>query len=237
MTSSGRYILTLAVPFLLLLFFPSEIYATPLCDCARSQGALSCEADEYCSPEDCVSSSGLSELMGVCRPISDGDNGGDNNGSEGGAALSCNCSTDSDCGSGKICNNNATCDLTYAHGSAYTGLCEAAPRDDGGSGDGGSSLTDVPGCIDTPIGCIPTDTGELVGWILGRAIVVAGLVAVVLFIIGGYTIATAGGNPDQITEGKSVITAAISGLLFILLATLLLHIIGIDILGLENWLY
>jgi hypothetical protein len=160
--------------------------------------------------------------------------------SESYAAPQCNCRLDSDCGSGEVCNNSADCESPL-----YTGLCEAASEDDGGN----ITVTGVPTCetnfdspgnptgIPTVIGCLPTNAGHIILWVIGKAVIAAGLGAVVLFIIGGYTIATAGGNPDQITEGKSVITAAISGLLFILLSTLLLHIIGVDILGLSNWLY
>ena len=86
-------------------------------------------------------------------------------------------------------------------------------------------------CIDTGIGCIPTDPAGLILRILEIAIGVAGGIALLSVIFGGFTILTSSGNPDKIQEGKSVITNAIAGLALILFSVMILNIIGFNVLG------
>jgi len=95
-------------------------------------------------------------------------------------------------------------------------------------------------CIDdgdawTALGCIPTDPAAFVAWVLARAISIGGGIAFLLMIGGGFTIMTSSGNPEQLNKGKSIITSAATGLLFIIFSVLLLKIIGIDILKLPGF--
>ncbi len=87
---------------------------------------------------------------------------------------------------------------------------------------------------ETALGCIPTDPAAFVAWVLALAIKIGGGIAFLLMLAGGFTIMTSAGNPEQLNKGKSMITSAVSGLLFIIFSVLLLKIIGIDILGLPG---
>ena len=99
---------------------------------------------------------------------------------------------------------------------------------------GGIPLT---GCDGTPTGLgeIPTDPTCLTKWILGNAIILGGGIAFILSMYGGITIILAAGNPEKINEGKQIIGAALSGLLFIIFSVFLLRFIGIDILQLPEF--
>lgn len=87
--------------------------------------------------------------------------------------------------------------------------------------------------VDTGLGCLPSDPGKLASALFSVALGIAGAIAVLMIIIGGFKVATSQGNVDALQDGKDTITKAITGLAFILLATTILGIIGIDILGIK----
>jgi hypothetical protein len=94
------------------------------------------------------------------------------------------------------------------------------------------------GCVETTLGCIPSDPHDLVfTWLLPNALKLAALAAVALLIIGGYQFVGATGDMDKLAAAKSTITAAIAGFLFILCSVVILRIMGIDILGIEEWIF
>jgi type IV secretory pathway VirB2 component (pilin) len=54
------------------------------------------------------------------------------------------------------------------------------------------------------------------------------LIAVVMIIMGGYSLMTAMGDPDKIKKGSDIVTAAVIGMIFVFLSKLLVgFIIGI----------
>ena len=55
---------------------------------------------------------------------------------------------------------------------------------------------------------------NIIQWVLG----ILSLVAVVMIIFGGFTWMTAGGAEDKVDQAKRIITAAVIGLIIILLA-------------------
>lgn len=79
--------------------------------------------------------------------------------------------------------------------------------------------------------CIPTNPKEFAGWILGLGIGLGTLLAVVFLVIGGVGVATSAGDPENLEKAKKQITAAVAGLLFILLSVLILNTIGGGIIG------
>lgn len=85
--------------------------------------------------------------------------------------------------------------------------------------------------VETPLGDIPTDPGEFARWLLNFGIGLGALLAVLFVIIGGYGVATSSGDPEKLTKAKQTITAAVAGLVFLLLSTLILNIIGGEIIG------
>ncbi|MBI4059101.1 hypothetical protein HY404_02550 [Candidatus Microgenomates bacterium] len=103
----------------------------------------------------------------------------------------------------------------------------------------GAAITNCPDGnegIVTALGCIPvTNTSEFVTWTLRWILGIAGGIAFLLILVGGLKILTSGGNPDQLKGGKEQLTAAISGLLFLIFAVFLLKLIGLDILGLPGF--
>ena len=98
----------------------------------------------------------------------------------------------------------------------------------------GIDLPEKEECIDIGIGlCIHTDPALLAQDILGIGIGIGTLLAVLFLIIGGFGVAASGGNPDNLEAAKKQITAAISGLLFILMSVIILSIIGGGVIGID----
>jgi len=86
-------------------------------------------------------------------------------------------------------------------------------------------------CVDTALGCMPTDVKGLAEWFLKLGSGLAGAIAVLLITIGGLKIMTSQGDPEAVEGGKEMITAAISGLLFVIFSGIILEIVGIKVLG------
>ncbi|MDP2860871.1 MAG: hypothetical protein Q8N98_04125, partial [bacterium] len=82
----------------------------------------------------------------------------------------------------------------------------------------------------TALGCIDPKPENFVGWLLSNSIKVAGALAFLLMLLGTTKIITSGGNPEAIGEGKEIITSAVTGLLLIIFAAVILRFIGVDIL-------
>ncbi len=74
-------------------------------------------------------------------------------------------------------------------------------------------------------------TSSLFGIILG----ISGAIALILIMISGYRILVSQGNPEALKGAREQLTAAIVGLLFILLSIVVLQIIGINILHLPGF--
>lgn len=88
--------------------------------------------------------------------------------------------------------------------------------------------------VETALGCVKGDLGSFVNLIFNLALGLAGGLAVLFIIIGGFKVAMSQGDVDALQDGRDMITKAITGLVFILLASTILAIIGIDILGLNS---
>lgn len=87
--------------------------------------------------------------------------------------------------------------------------------------------------MDTAIGCIPTTPGGIGNAIFKLAIRIAGAIAIILVIIGGFRVGLSHGDPEALQAGRDMITSAIIGLVFILLATVILGILGVDVIGIS----
>lgn len=102
---------------------------------------------------------------------------------------------------------------------------------------------EAPGCtnntgnpgIATAIGCIHTNPPELVKDFMTFAIGIGGGLAFLMMLLGAFQMLTSAGNPETLATGRSRITSAIIGLLFVIFAILLLKIIGVDILNLPGF--
>jgi len=89
--------------------------------------------------------------------------------------------------------------------------------------------------IKTALGCIPVgEFTDFVAWLLRRLIAIAGGIAFLLVIFGGFKILTSAGNPKGIQAGNEMITSALIGLLFIIFSVFLLELIGVKILSIPG---
>lgn len=87
----------------------------------------------------------------------------------------------------------------------------------------------------TAIGCIQTDPAEFIKTLLGFGIGIAGGIAFLLILLGGFQILTSTGNPEQLSAGKELVSSAITGLLLIIFSIFLLRLIGFTILGIPGF--
>jgi hypothetical protein len=71
------------------------------------------------------------------------------------------------------------------------------------------------------------------GTVVTLAIGFAGIVVFIMFIMGGFSYLTAGGNPQAVEGAKKTLTFAIAGLVIIALSFLILKLItqftGVDV--------
>jgi hypothetical protein len=54
---------------------------------------------------------------------------------------------------------------------------------------------------------------------------VSGIVAVIMLIVGGYIFITSGGDSEKVASGQKTLTAAIIGLVIVLLARVLIYFV------------
>jgi hypothetical protein len=87
----------------------------------------------------------------------------------------------------------------------------------------------------TAVGCIQTDVGSFFSTVLKFGMGIAGGIAFLLILLGGFQILTSAGNPEQLNAGKELVGSAVTGLLLIIFSVFFLKIIGVDILGIPGW--
>lgn len=87
----------------------------------------------------------------------------------------------------------------------------------------------------TAIGCIPTDPSLFIETLLRFAIGIAGGIAFLLILFGGFQMMTSAGNPERLNGGKELVSSAVTGLLLIIFSIFLLKVIGVDILGIPGF--
>lgn len=88
------------------------------------------------------------------------------------------------------------------------------------------------GGVTTALGDIPATPEGLACWVLDSGIKIAGGVAFLLMLYGGFLFLTSAGDPNKLQEATDVIMSAIAGLLMIIFSIFLLKLIGVQILGL-----
>lgn len=146
------------------------------------------------------------------------------------------------CGSGQKCGTKCgaawryNCDLkggcVQDTSGTYATLNECAPACRAQIGSGGLLCGNDSNGISTAIGCIPVlnDTNAFAGFILKWAVGVGGGIAFLLIVYAGFMIMTSQGNPERLKAGQELLTAAISGVILLVLSVFVLNIIGIKIL-------
>jgi hypothetical protein len=89
--------------------------------------------------------------------------------------------------------------------------------------------------ISTAIGNIGTDPQSFVQRIFSLVLGIGGGIALILIMISGYKYMTSQGNPEAVKAATEQLTAAIIGLLFIILSFVILQVIGVDILKIPGF--
>lgn len=80
--------------------------------------------------------------------------------------------------------------------------------------------------IESPLRDDITSISSLINAILPFVFSIAGILLFVLIVMGGFKILTSDGNPDQFSEGKKTITAAIIGFILLMLAFFVTRLIA-----------
>lgn len=88
--------------------------------------------------------------------------------------------------------------------------------------------------VATEVGCLPKDPVQFITSFYGIGLSLIGGVAVIFIIIGGYTILTSRGNPNQVNVGKSYILYSILGLLLAIFGYVFIEVFLVDILQLPG---
>lgn len=92
-----------------------------------------------------------------------------------------------------------------------------------------------PNCIESELGCVPTDVGGFVQQYYGYGLSMIGGLALLFIIYGGYMILTSRGNPMQLNNGKSYIGYAILGVLLAIFGYLFVEVIAVDVLHIPGF--
>ena len=100
-----------------------------------------------------------------------------------------------------------------------------------------SSAQTHPNCpsgedIYTAIGCIPVGNNlAFAEFFINWGIKIGGGLAFLMMVYSGFLIMTSGGDPKRLAAGKELLTAAIAGLVLIVLGTYFLRLVAVNILG------
>lgn len=90
----------------------------------------------------------------------------------------------------------------------------------------------------TPIGCIGFDIGQPGGFVqtvLRFIVGIAGGLAFLGFLWGGFQLMTSSGDPARVSSGKGLILSSVGALLLIIFSIFLLQFIGVEILNLPGF--
>jgi Cys-rich repeat protein len=139
-------------------------------------------------------------------------------------AVPYECAIDSDCPSGQFCDASKT--------------WECAPRQGSGGTNTGNTITCPEGTVSKNGVCVPNggpgapgsfakiDTlGQLIKTVLQYLLYLAGAIAVIFIVVGGYQYITAAGNEESAEKGKKTLINALIGLIAIVMAFAIVQIV------------
>ncbi len=93
----------------------------------------------------------------------------------------------------------------------------------------------IPGQVWTALGCLKTDLSGFVSTFFQVGLGVAGGIVLLLLVYGGFLFLTSAGNQETVQQAKEIITSAITGLILIIFAVLILRVILSDILKIPGF--
>lgn len=138
------------------------------------------------------------------------------------------------------CLNQQECDARQSTGEThdFTGTGTQLTTQNNpaaGTGNNFNPFCNGTSGVNTALGCISTNPNDFITTFLGFGVGIAGGIAFLLILFGGFQILTSAGNPEQMNAGKELISSAIAGLLLIIFSIFLLKVIGVNILGLPDF--
>ncbi len=95
---------------------------------------------------------------------------------------------------------------------------------------GQTSTDGNPKAMYTALGCIPIGERDLIRTFIQLLLSVSGMVALLSILAGAFLLSTSQGDSNKVKTARELITAAVSGLLFIIFSTIILDFIGVQIL-------
>ena len=87
----------------------------------------------------------------------------------------------------------------------------------------------------TAVGCIKSDPTKLIQALIRLGLGVAGGVALLSLLAGGFMFSVSEGDPKRVGQAKELIVASLSGLLFIIFSVTLLQFVGWSILKIPGF--
>lgn len=87
-----------------------------------------------------------------------------------------------------------------------------------------------PTSVYTALGCIKIDESSFLRQIIRLLLSVSGLIALLSILAAAFMLSTSQGDSNKVKQARELITAAVSGLLFIIFSTIILDFIGVQIL-------
>ena len=87
----------------------------------------------------------------------------------------------------------------------------------------------------TAIGCIKRDPTEIVQNLLRVGLGMGGGVALLMILAAGFLFSISQGDPKRTGQAKELVTAAVSGLLFIIFSVVILQFIGYTVLQIPGF--
>ena len=108
--------------------------------------------------------------------------------------------------------------------------CTVVPGECAG-GPAPSGKNPCVGFCPTAIGNIPFDAVPLAQKIVQLGLGLAGGIALIIMVIGSVRVLTSSGDQQKLNGGRDMIIAAVSGLLFMIFAVMILRFIGFNIIG------
>jgi vacuolar-type H+-ATPase subunit I/STV1 len=76
-------------------------------------------------------------------------------------------------------------------------------------------------------GAVQIDGDKLIDNFVDGVLWILGALAVIMMIVGGLSITTAGGDPDKVKKGKTTLLSAVVGLMVVMLAGVIVNIVMI----------
>jgi len=87
----------------------------------------------------------------------------------------------------------------------------------------------------TAIGCIKREPQNIVASLIQVGLTMGGGIALLMILAAGFLISTSQGDPKKVSDAKELITAAITGLLFIIFSVVMLQFIGFSVFKLPGF--